>query len=72
MMSVIFPLIVGSLRFLLLEYVDYQEHPSEWGIHWNFYTTVAAINIMQAFVTDTSKCILYALIMMLGYQMVIT
>lgn len=48
--SVIFPVIVGTLRFCIVSDFDYQEHASEWGIHWNFYTTVAVISLGQNFV----------------------
>lgn len=44
--GIIFPLVAGMFRIMLVDNVDYQEHPSEWGIHWNFYTTVATINVL--------------------------
>jgi len=32
---------------------DYQEHASEWGTHWNFYTTIAVISLAQNFLVKT-------------------
>ena len=70
--SVIFPIILGIFRILLLNSSDYQEHPSEWGIHWNFYTTVAAINILQALIKWPNYSIPFAFVLILSYQMVIS
>lgn len=44
--SVFLPLLVGTLRFWVIQDFDYQEHASEWGIHWNFYTTIAIIGLL--------------------------
>lgn len=42
----ILPVVVGMFRFLMVKGADYQEHASEWGTHWNFFTTIAMINLM--------------------------
>ena len=34
--SIIFPIIVGFLRFCIISDLDYQEHASEYGTHRNF------------------------------------
>ena len=41
--AVVFPIIIGWLRIIILEDFNYQEHPSEYGTHWNFFTTIAVV-----------------------------
>ena len=36
----------ASLRYFLLKGIDYHEHVSEWGVHWNFYLSMAMFNII--------------------------
>ncbi len=37
--------LVGLARTLLLKSTGYQEHVSEYGVHWNFFITVAAVRV---------------------------
>ena len=39
-------IILGCIRFLTTKGIEYQEHASEYGIHWNFYFTLASISII--------------------------
>jgi phosphatidylinositol glycan class W len=51
--------------------LDYQEHASEYGIHWNFYTTVSIMTIMLVFVRQSKYCLVYAFLIMLSYEFVL-
>jgi len=38
--------IIGVLRMVVLKVANYQEHASEYGVHWNFFLTLAMIWIL--------------------------
>ena len=70
-LGVIMPILAGFTRLLLISDLDYQEHSSEWGIHWNFYTTIALINLLQAFLRDSTKAIVFAITLIMFYQCIL-
>jgi hypothetical protein len=39
-------LLLGSARFFITQQIDYQMHVSEYGVHWNFYITLAMTKIL--------------------------
>lgn len=39
-------LFMGLLRLFTHKQIDYQEHTSEYGVHWNFFFTMAAVTLM--------------------------
>ena len=52
-------MIVACIRFYLLTSVNYHEHVTEWGVHWNFYLTIALIRILMVFLRSTEYAMFY-------------
>lgn len=52
-------MIVACIRFHMLTSVDYHEHVTEWGVHWNFYLTIAIIRILMVFLRSTEYTLFY-------------
>ena len=38
-------LVIGLLRLVSVRAADYQQHTSEYGVHWNFFFTIAAVKV---------------------------
>jgi glucosaminylphosphatidylinositol acyltransferase len=67
----IVPIICGFVRITLTSINDYQEHPSEWGIHWNFYTTISLVSVITVFLRDPRYAMPLAFVSMIAYEMAI-
>ena len=63
-----FLVVAGFFRFFLIKSTDYQTHASEWGIHWNFFSTIALINTFMVVLRDSKQALLYAFILMIAYE----
>ncbi|CAH0483088.1 unnamed protein product [Peronospora belbahrii] len=64
-------LVFGLARFLTVKGVNYQEHVSEYGVHWNFYFTLAGVYLVYNFLRAFGKWAtspVMALLIAFGYQ----
>ena len=43
-------LFAGLVRLYSVKTLEYQEHASEYGVHWNFFLTVAAVSTLSTLV----------------------
>lgn len=46
-------LALGLGRFAVVEYVGYQKHVTEYGVHWNFFVTLAIVKLFTSMITST-------------------
>ncbi|TKY58536.1 endoplasmic reticulum membrane [Spatholobus suberectus] len=62
-------IILGFLRLVTTTGVDYQVHVGEYGVHWNFFFTLAAVSILTSFINISPQYsgILGSLVLV-GYQ----
>lgn len=72
----IFPLVfMGSLRLLTHKELEYQEHVSEYGVHWNFFYTLAFLSLMEYFISTFSSgppSVYLPVVLQAGYQLALT
>lgn len=46
-------LMLGFGRFVAVELTGYQKHVTEYGVHWNFFITLAAVKLFTSMITST-------------------
>ncbi|ONK59989.1 uncharacterized protein A4U43_C08F13040 [Asparagus officinalis] len=62
-------LVLGFLRLVSTKGVGYQVHVGEYGVHWNFFFTLAAVAILTSIVNvHPKKCGIFGLFILVGYQ----
>lgn len=64
-------MIAASIRFILLiKIVGYHEHVTEWGVHWNFFVTIAVIRLLLVFVRSSKYAMFLGLALLLGSELI--
>ncbi len=70
------PLVVlGVARVIAVKSIDYHEHVTEYGVHWNFFFTLAVIKVLSSVLLITvpiKYSWLYATIITVGYELVLS
>ncbi|KAG6410372.1 hypothetical protein SASPL_128430 [Salvia splendens] len=62
-------IILGFARLFSTSSVNYQVHVGEYGVHWNFFFTLAAVSILTLIVNIHPKyCGILGLLILIGYQ----
>ena len=62
--------LAASVRFFLLSGVEYHGHVTEWGVHWNFFLTIAALNVLGVFIRKSQYCLIYGFIVLLAQEFI--
>ncbi|XP_067678563.1 phosphatidylinositol-glycan biosynthesis class W protein-like isoform X2 [Haliotis asinina] len=67
--------VIGALRLLAVKKTDYQEHVSEYGVHWNFFLTLAAVKVISTVILSVFPVQLSGILSIMiaaGYQYSLT
>ncbi|XP_071698347.1 uncharacterized protein At4g17910 [Rutidosis leptorrhynchoides] len=62
-------LVLGFARLVSTAGVDYQVHVGEYGVHWNFFFTLAGVAVLTSIINVSPKyCGLVGFLILIGYQ----
>lgn len=62
-------LVLGFARLVTTTGVDYQVHVGEYGVHWNFFFTLAGVAVLTSIINVSPKyCGLVGSLVLIGYQ----
>lgn len=59
----------ASVRFFMLTGIDYHDHVTEWGTHWNFFVTIAFLNFFGVFVRSSRFIMVIGWILLIGTEL---
>lgn len=67
-------LIMGFLRLFTTKGLEYQEHVSEYGVHWNFFFTLFIVGLLSTYVRSvlSIKNPMWWILILLSYQYLLT
>ena len=72
MLKKIGPLFVlGLLRVVSVKLSGYHEHVTEYGVHWNFFFTLALVKFLSVFITTNVRPGILAACLLSGYQLLL-
>lgn len=58
--------VLGLARFIVINEIDYQQHVSEYGVHWNFFLTLALTKIIGTLIVGILPKIEYCKYVAIG------
>ncbi|XP_051120311.1 uncharacterized protein At4g17910 [Andrographis paniculata] len=62
-------IILGTARLISTTSVNYQVHVGEYGVHWNFFFTLAAVTLLTSIINvHPSNCGVLGSLILIGYQ----
>lgn len=62
-------LVLGLARLASVKATDYHEHVSEYGVHWNFFFTLVAVNLIVSAINPRHDlCFVSGLVLLVAYQ----
>ncbi|KAF9625445.1 hypothetical protein IFM89_022842 [Coptis chinensis] len=63
-------ILLGFGRLISTVSVDYQVHVGEYGVHWNFFFTLAAVSILTSLISISPKCCgVLGLLVLIGIEL---
>lgn len=60
---------IALLRFFMLTDLNYHDHVTEWGTHWNFFCTIICINFLMSFVRSNKISLIIGLVVLLAFEL---